>query len=233
MSFPGLTHHKNYRFMNGKTYLFLGFAAVLLAVVFWLYQNEPANIPGTAETPTASHPLPQTITIQDRTSFKYPPGDINYRVVRKPVTTRDMQTGWNTYTSPEYGFTFSVPVDTQVTSTENLGFQLPKELAYKGSRDNFEVSMVNTSGAVFYLFMNNTKFRPPNGTLISTSTTVSNGITYDKQIMTAVGGGGMDEIIVYKTERNKNQYIWYAAMGEHDWQSINEFESIVDSFKFQ
>ena len=173
MSFHGLTHHKDYRFMNGKTYLFLGFAAAIVGVVFWLYRNESDVLPQTPTALTVSHPLPQTITIGDRTSFKYPPGDINYRVVRKPVTARDMQTGWNTYASGEYGFTFSVPVDTQITSTENLGFQLPKELAYKGSRDNFEVSMVNTSGAVFYLFLNNTKFRPPNGTLISTSTAAS------------------------------------------------------------
>jgi hypothetical protein len=79
--------------------------------------------------------------------------------------------------------------------------------------------------------MNNTKFKPPVGTLTATSTAVIGGITYDKQIISTSGKEGMDEVIVYKTEQNKNQYIWYAAMGEHDWQSINEFESVVASFK--
>lgn len=215
--------------MDKKVILVIIFGLACFGMLSWHYRNT-ASLETQIQQNT--QPVPDSISLEQRTQLKYPKGDVKYRVVYKPVVTIDSETGWDLYQSREYGFTFVYPPEMTIDSTESLGFQLPKELAYKGSRDNFEITLSKKNGAVFFMYLNNPEFSAT-GTLTSTTTVTSNGLTYTKEIYAGTDSGkNTSEIITYRTAKNSYSFAWYGAMNEKDVESINQFESVVTSFKF-
>lgn len=180
-------------------------------------------------------PLPELTTATSRlASYTAAKGDIKYRVIPKPTQSIDEQTGWNLYTSKEYGFSFTYPLETQIESTETLGYQLPPKDAFKGSRDNFEIKITNKRAAFFILFMNNPTFSVASTTVTSTTTEKNGAIQFTKQILKSENPKySSSDIITYSFEKNNKKFIWYGTFSNEDFQSINEFQSIVKSMKFK
>ena len=179
-------------------------------------------------------PVPEGFSLQKRNAYKVQKGEIKYRVVTKPSFTVDPLTKWNIYTSNEYGFTFTFPPSLEIKSTEALGFQLPPDKAFKGSRDSLEIAVTKPGVSADLLYMNYTDFQVGTSTALTAETSfTNNGFIYSKKIYSDPSAQAQsNEIIVYKTEYAKKSYIWYGVMSDKDFESINDFESIVRSFKF-
>ncbi len=181
-----------------------------------------------------NRPLP-VLTSPKKRLDSYTPqrGDIKYRVVPKPVISTDPNSNWSLYTSRDYGFSFIFPPNTAIESTESLGYQLPPNLAFKGSRDNFEIKMSNKSGAYFLFFLNYPNFKVENTTTTAQTIFTIAGAKGNKIIMQSTDPKyASSQIIMFNFEKNGKSFIWYGAFDSQDYESINNFQSIVDSTKF-
>ena len=223
-----LRKHKNKLYAIGILLL------IAVAVLFANHRYRPLfnNYPK-ADAP-ATQPLPPLSDAGSRQQSYVPArGDIKYRVVAKPVVSVDQATAWNIYTSQEYGFSFIFPTDYTLNSTEALGYQLPPNQAYKGSRDNFQIIMTNARAGYAILLMNSPDFAVPTATSTSDTTISANGLSFRKQIYQSLDPNFKNsEILVFQFEKNNKKFIWYGAFNNSDFESINEFQSMVTSTKF-
>ncbi len=184
---------------------------------------------------SSSRPLPELTSAKKRLDSYTPArGDIKYRVVPKPVVSTDPNTGWNLYTSKDYGFSFIFPPNAPIESTESLGYQLPSSQAYKGSRDNFEIKITNKEvGAYYLLFLNYPNFQVSNTTTTAQSLQTISGLSMVKKILQSTNPSfSSSQIITYTFEKSGRSYIWYGTFDSKDFESINNFESIVGSMRF-
>ncbi len=182
-----------------------------------------------------NRPLPMLSTPKQRLDSYTPQrGDIKYRVVPPPVISTDTTTQWSLYTSRDYGFSFIFPPDSKIDSTEQLGYQLPPNQAYKGSRDNFQIEITNNKSAYYLLFLNYPNFSVANTTTTASSVLTNNGIKMTKKILASTNPDfASSQIIEYDFEKNSKKFIWYGTFDSQDFESINNFESVVQSMKFQ
>lgn len=215
-----------------KVIIVLAIVAVILIVVAIRIKPFSSARLAKGEPP---RPLPELTTATSRlASYTAAKGDIKYRVVPKPTQSIDEQTGWNQYSSKEYGFSFIYPLETQIESTETLGYQLPPKDAFKGSRDNFEIKITNKRGAFFILFMNSPSFSVASTTITSTTPEKNGAIQLTKQILKSENPKySSSEIITYSFEKNNKKFVWYGTFDDEDFESINQFQSIVKSMKFK
>lgn len=210
----------------------LAIVAAILIVVAIRIQPFSHNKLTKGEPP---RPLPELTSATARlASYTPAKGDLKYRIVPKPTISTDPQNNWNIYTSKEYGFSFSYPHDTQIESTETLGYQLPPKDAYKGSRDTFEIKITNKRGAYFVLFMNNPNTTVASSTIVSTTKEKNTELDLTKQILESTNPKySSSDIIEYAFEKKNKKFLWYGTFDEKDFESINEFQSIVQSMKFK
>ncbi len=208
--------------------------ALSAALVFFMVKNipKPSSDKKNVDPP---RPLPELTTASSRlASYTPEKGDIKYRLVPKGTIVKDAGTGWNIYASKEYGFSFTYPADTQLESTESLGYQLPPQQAYKNSRDNFEIKITNQRNAFFILFMNPPNFLVPSTTEVSKTVGKNTGFAFTKQILQSqISKYSSSQIIVYSFEKNNRKFIWYGTFDQNDFESINQFESVFSSTKFK
>lgn len=214
----------------------IGILTVLAAVA--IYFNSKIKLVSLVRTEISlqpsDRPLPLLTSPEQRVNSYTPSyGDFKYRLVQRPVVSQDPTTHWNLYESREYGFSFTFPPDTRIASTESLGYQLPPTQAYHGSRDNFEIKMVNPREAYFLLFLNYPNFHIDNSTTTSQTTVNVNNLKMTKQIMQSTDPKfSGSEIIEYGFDQTGRHYIWYGTFDAQDFESINDFQSIVQSLKF-
>ena len=181
-------------------------------------------------------PLPDISTAQKRVnSYEPDKGDFKYRIVPKPVITTDQTADWNLYTSTEYGFSFSFPQTLKILdNTESLGYQLPPNQAFKGSRDNFQIIMQGKNNSYFLLFLNTPNAQVVSNKATATSTLTISGIKTLKQIFSNTDPAfSSSEVITYNQQQGNHNYLWYGAFDAKDFESINDFESMVTSMKFK
>ena len=226
----------------GKTKLFtmrnkiitIAVLTLLAGTALWFKSHQA--IPKDLEITTTpiNRPLPVLSTAtKRRQSYEPVRGDVKYRVVPKPLLGTDFKTGWNTYTSKEYNFSFTYPKTTHLDTTEGLGYQLPPADAIHGSRDTFQIEISNPKSAFFLLFMNDKNATLPPATTTSQTILNANGISMQKKIMQSTEEKfASSEIIVYTFEKNNKLFMWYGTFDAQDFASINEFESVVASTIF-
>ena len=222
--------------MKNKVIAIIILAVVASIAIYADNRHGDSTVPADSNSSGATihQPLPPLTSAQQRVSSYTPqPGDLKYRQILKPEIGPDQTPSWNLYTSREYGFIFIYPASTTLVSTEDLGYQLPPNEAYKGSRDNFQIEITNRRNAVYLLFLNNPNFTLQEATSTSLTTALVNGITMTKEILTSTDPEFLaSEMITYKFEKNKRQFIWYGAFDAKDFESINDFLSVVNSTTF-
>ena len=210
--------------------------ALLAAIVLYFNSKRISNLAETVKySQPTNRPLPILTTPKQRLdSYQPARGDIKYRVVPFPVISTDAATNWNLYTGRDYGFSFIFPPETKMETTEQIGYQLPPNQAYKGSRDNFEIKMTNAKSAYYLLFLNYPNFSVADTKVTATSTVTTNGLKMVKKILESANPDfASSEIIEYDFEKDNKKFIWYGTFDAEDFESINNFESIVGSMKFQ
>ncbi len=213
---------------------------VIAAVVIYIYAAKNHNtsvVESSGNTVSLSgRPLPDISTAQKRIASYTPQnGDIKYRIAQQPLIAAATSTpGWNLYTSNEYGFTFIFPSAAKILdNTEALGYQLPPSQNYKGSRDSFQIIMQGKNNAVFLLFMNDPDFGVASTTVTASSTLTISGLKATKQILKSTDPAfSASQIIVYSFAEDNHKFIWYGTFDAKDYESINEFQSIAESTKF-
>lgn len=216
----------------------IGMLCIVATLVLFARERQKLHAAPTVtrqNTQPQDMPLPPLSTPEQRLSSYQPQKwDIKYRIVRPPVIASSTLPGWGLYTSAEYGFHFTFPEDAQLSSTEDLGYQLPPNEAYEGSRDTFQIIIKNQRDAYFILFMNDPNFAVASTTVMAKTTQTINGLSMNKQILQSTEPQfRADEIIVYTFEHANKQFIWYGVSESKDVESINDFESIVQSMQFE
>jgi hypothetical protein len=221
-----------------KKILAIVILAVVAALVIFLSvrkRNQTSPQADNSQLSLSGRPLPELSTAQKRINAYTPAnGDLKYRIAQKPVITIDAVTGWNLYISKEYGFSFSFPPAVKILdNTESLGYQLPPNLSYKGSRDSFQIVMQGKTNSYFLLLMDDLSFNVPNATVTASSTLTINDIKVAKEILTSGDPAfSSSQIIDYSFEKNGHGYIWYGTFDSKDFESINDFQSMAESMKF-
>ncbi len=220
---------------------FIVIIVLAAAVCVLVYFATKAKTQTQKETPNVQlglkgRPVPELSTTQQRIDSYTPArGEIKYRIVPKPVIGTDLESGWNLYTSTDYGFSFTFPPETKILdNTEALGYQLPSNLSYKGSRDTFQIVMQGKNNSYFILLMNDLNFGVASTTVTASSTVSANNIKMLKQIWDSTDTQfKSSQIITYSFEKDSRGYIWYGTFDDKDFESINDFQSIVTSTKFK
>ncbi len=195
-------------------------------------KNENPNV----QIGLKGRPVPELSTTQQRIdSYTPAKGEIKYRIVPKPIIGLDPESGWNLYTSTDYGFSFTYPLETKILdNTEALGYQLPANLSYKGSRDTFQIVMQGKNNSYFMLLMNDLNFGVASTTVTASSTVSVNGLKMLKEIWDSTDTQfKTSQIITYSFEKDSRGYIWYGTFDNKDFESINDFQSIVTSTSFK
>jgi hypothetical protein len=213
--------------------------AVIAAGLIYLGAKFRAQIHSPSAGPKLSlegRPLPPLSTAAQRVASYTPAnGDIKYRIVQAPILGTDAASGWNLYTSQEYGFSFIFPPAAKILdNTESLGYQLPPSQAYKGSRDTFQIVMQGQNNAYFLLLMDDPDFQVASTTVTASSTVTVNGVKMAKDILTSQEAQyKSSQILVYTFIKSGHGFIWYGTFDVKDFASINDFESMVESTKFK
>ena len=82
--------------------------------------------------------------------------------------------------------------------------------------------------------MNNPELSLASTTITSTTSEKSGALTLVKDILKSENPKyASSEIITYGFEKSNKKFVWYGTFDEKDFQSINEFQSMVQSMKFK
>ncbi len=226
--------------MNKNKIIVIIILAVVAAGLIYLGSRFRAQIHGPsaagAQPALQGRPLPQLSTAAQRVASYTPSGgDIKYRIVQKPVIGADAASGWDLYTSQEYGFSFIFPpADKILDNTESLGYQLPPSQAYKGSRDTFQIIMQGQNNSYFLLLMDDPDFSVASTTVTASSTATVNGLKMSKEILSSQETQYQSsQIIVYSFVKSGHSFVWYGTFEAKDFESINDFESMAESTTFK